>query len=167
MSAVRGPVFCLRFRGLSRTVHRRCSPVALRIIDRTTPSMSQLPDVLISLSAGDEVQATDTTNMRGRPGTGGVPESSPEASREGAAVAGAGDGSAAHSSGGSVRGRRCVTIFPRPPRPRKRCHFALAAARQPDSATSAPGTAFSINELRKIGFTRLAGFPPRHHPLLY
>ena len=57
MSAVRGPVLCLRFRGLSRTVHRRCSPVALRIIDRTTPSMSQLPDVLISLSAGDEVQA--------------------------------------------------------------------------------------------------------------
>ena len=57
MSAVRAPVICLRFRGLSRIVHRRCSPVALRIIDRTTPSMSQLPDVLISLSAGDEVQA--------------------------------------------------------------------------------------------------------------
>ena len=57
MSAVRAPVICLRFRGLSRTVHRRCSPVALRIIDRTTPSMSQLPDALISLSAGDEVQA--------------------------------------------------------------------------------------------------------------
>ena len=57
MSAVRAPVICLRFRGLSRIVHRRCSPVALRIIDRTTPSMSQLPDVLISLSAEDEVQA--------------------------------------------------------------------------------------------------------------
>ena len=57
MSAVRAPVICLRFRGLSRIAHRRCSPVALRIIDRTTPSMSQLPDALISLSAGDEVQA--------------------------------------------------------------------------------------------------------------
>ena len=57
MSAVRAPVICLRFRGLLRIVHRRCSPVALRIIDRTTPTMSQLPDVLISLSAGDEVQA--------------------------------------------------------------------------------------------------------------
>ena len=57
MSAVRAPVICLRFRGLSRTVHRRCSLVALRIIDRTTQSMSQLPDVLTSLSAGDGVQA--------------------------------------------------------------------------------------------------------------
>ena len=57
MSAVRAPVICLRFRGLSRTVHRRCSLVSLRIIDRTTQSMSQLPDVLTSLSAGDGVQA--------------------------------------------------------------------------------------------------------------
>ena len=63
MSAVRGPVICFRFRGLSRIVHRRCSPVAVRIIDRTTPTMSQLPDVLTSLTAGDEVRATDTTHQ--------------------------------------------------------------------------------------------------------